>query len=822
MIMNADAAREMGLNDNEYAKILDILQRDPTLTELGMFSVMWSEHCGYKYSRPVLALFKTYKEAQETGGLENAGVIPLDDTLGIVFKVESHNHPSAVEPFQGAATGVGGILRDIFTMGARPIANLNSLRFGPLDNPRNRYLFEHVVAGISHYGNCVGVPTVAGEIYFNDTYSGNPLVNAMSVGIVERSKIASAAAKGVGNPVIYVGSATGKDGIHGATFASVELGPDSESKRPNVQMGDPFMEKLLIEATLEALATGFIVGIQDMGAAGLTCSTCEMAAKAGNGMEIDVRKVPLREADMTPYEIMLSESQERMLCVAQRGTEKRVQDIFKKWGLNASVVGEVTDDGLTRIKDNGVVVAEIPSKALTDECPTYYLETEEPAYIKDVQAFDFAALPEPSASVANGLKYVAEEKSDVAEEESDVENLVSDGDEQKKYGDNFLSDGDETKKEGDNLLGDGNNSLVADNETKKDGRTYADALQILLDSPSLASKAWVTEQYDSMVQAQTVHIPGSDAAILRVHGTDKGIAVKIDGNGRYGYLDPFVGGQIAVAEAARNVACVGARPVGVTDNLNFANPEKPTGFWQFRRSVEGIAAATEAFGTPVVSGNVSFYNETADGPIFPTPTIGMLGILDDVNRRCQAAFREDGEGDTVVLLTAYDDATGGLGGSEYLAVVHGVEAGVPPCVDLQGEKRLQELLIECIGEGLFASCHDVSDGGLAICLAECGMLSGQGALILLNKSEFDEALPPSAHLFGEAQGRALVTVRTEKQYNKLKEKAEAHGIKTAWIGTVGGENLRIAYGSQTLLEIPVATLSDVSQNAIPRRMTPAV
>ena len=780
------AAREMGLNEMEYRRILDTLKREPTLTELGMFSVMWSEHCGYKYSRPVLALFKNYKEAQETGALENAGVIPLDDELGIVFKIESHNHPSAVEPFQGAATGVGGILRDIFTMGARPIANLNSLRFGPLDNPRNRYLFEHAVAGIGHYGNCVGVPTVAGEVYFHECYSGNPLVNAMSVGIVERKKIASAAAKGVGNPVIYVGSATGKDGIHGATFASAELNEDSESKRPNVQMGDPFMEKLLIEATLEALATGFIVGIQDMGAAGLTCSTCEMAAKANLGMEIDVRKVPLRESNMTAYEIMLSESQERMLCVAQRGTENRVMDVFRKWGLSAAVVGEVTADGLTRIKDNGVTVAEIPSKALTDECPTYYLETEEPEYIKALQAFDFATLLEPEGNSLDAIDWT----------EINAAGRIQ----------AILRRNEPPKDEHEERVR--NHTRIG----------YDDFLLMLLDSPSIASKRWVTDQYDSMVQTQTVFLPGSDAAVLRIHGSPKGIAVKIDGNGRYGYLDPFVGGQIAVAEAARNVACVGARPVGVTDNLNFANPEKPAGFWQFRRSVEGIAAATEAFGTPVVSGNVSFYNETPDGPIFPTPTIGILGILDDVNKRCQAAFRPDAEGDTIVLLTAYDDPTGGLGGSEYLSVVHGIEAGVPPLLDLDGEKRLQNLLIECISEGLFANCHDVSDGGLAVCLAECAMHGKQGALVLMIPADFDAELPPSAHLFGEAQGRVVVTVRNEKQFAKLKEKAAAHEIKTAWIGTVGGENLRIGFGPQILLEIPVPVLSEIYENAIPRRM----
>jgi phosphoribosylformylglycinamidine synthase subunit PurL len=808
-VIQPEVYREMGLNDAEYQKILGILGREPTITELGMFAVMWSEHCGYKYSRPVLALFKTYKEAQEKGALENAGVIPLDENLGIVFKIESHNHPSAVEPFQGAATGVGGILRDIFTMGARPIANLNSLRFGPLEEPRNRYLFEHVVAGIAHYGNCVGVPTIAGEIYFHPCYSGNPLVNAMAVGVVELKKIASAAAKGVGNPVIYVGSSTGKDGIHGATFASAELDEESESKRPNVQMGDPFLEKLLIEATLEALATGYIVGIQDMGAAGLTCSTCETAAKANNGMEIDVRKVPLREANMTPYEIMLSESQERMLCIAQRGSEKRVMEVFHKWGLNAVVVGHVTDDGLTRIKDNGEVVAEVPAKALTDECPTYYLETHEPDYIKEVQSFDFRTLRVPIPPilasmmgddvVKENVRYFHERRRALSEESdppvgaiaaklAEIQAVVDTALDQFRFDDWLES-------------------------------TYADVLLKLLDSPSIASKTWVTEQYDSMVQTQTVALNGGDAAILRIRGTRKGIAVKIDGNGRYGYLDPYVGGQIAVAEAARNVACVGARPVAVTDNLNFANPQKPDGFWQFRRSVEGIAKATEAFGTPVVSGNVSFYNETPDGPIFPTPTIGMLGILDDVNRRCQAGFREDGEGDMIVLLTAYDDPTGGLGGSEYLSLIHGLEVGVPPKVDLEGEKRLQELLVECIGEGLFASCHDISEGGLAVCIAESAIASGQGAAVLLKRAEFPGDLPPSALLFGEAQGRVVVTLRTEKQLTKLKERTEAKNLRATWIGTVGGQNLRFALGPDVLLDLPVTLLDETWRNAIPRRMT---
>jgi phosphoribosylformylglycinamidine synthase len=748
--MNLQAALEMGLNEAEYQKVVGILKRVPTLTELGMFAVMWSEHCGYKYSRPVLSLFKNYKEAQETGALENAGVIPLDDELGIVFKMESHNHPSAVEPFQGAATGVGGILRDIFTMGARPVANLNSLRFGPLSDVHNRYLLEHVVAGIAHYGNCVGVPTVAGEIAFNPCYSGNPLVNAMAVGVVERKHVASAAAGPAGSPVIYVGSATGKDGIHGATFASVELGPDSESKRPNVQMGDPFTEKLLIEATLEALATGFITGIQDMGAAGLTCSTCEMSAKAGLGMDVEIRKVPLREQDMTSYEIMLSESQERMLCTAIPGRELDVVKVFRKWGLHAEVVGTVTDDGLVRIRDRGNVVAEVPARALTDECPTYYLEAAQPNYIDEKQSFDVSVLP------------AAEELAPPL--------------------------------------------------------TPTDCLHRLLDSPNIASKRWITEQYDSMVQTQTVHLPGADAAVLKIRGAQRGISMKVDGNSRYCYLDPFVGAQIAVVESARNVACTGAMPAAVTDNLNFANPEKPTGFWQFRRAVEGIAAATEAFGTPVVSGNVSFYNETPDGPIYPTPTIGMVGIIDDPDRACGAAFVE--EGDTIVLLQAYDQVEQGIGGSEYLSVIHGVEAGRPPQVDLLAEKRLQEFLVESIGKGMFASCHDVSDGGLAVTLAECCMLGRVGALVLMNPAVWAEQTTASL-LFGEAQGRVVVSLKNEESFEALKQLAATQQITAHWLGTVGGEFLRIASGTADLISTEVGDIARTWQHAIPSRMESA-
>lgn len=746
-MIKPEVYREMGLNDSEFEQICNILGHEPTETELGMYAVMWSEHCGYKYSRPVLALFKNYREAKEQGGLENAGVVPLDDHLGIVFKMESHNHPSAVEPFQGAATGVGGILRDIFTMGARPIANLNSLRFGPIAGDdhvatHNRFLFEHVVAGIAHYGNCVGVPTVAGEVVFGSSYSGNPLVNAMAVGVVELDNIAKAFAQGVGNPVLYVGSSTGKDGIHGATFASVELGPDSESRRPNVQMGDPFMEKLLIEATLEALATGEVLGIQDMGAAGLTCSTSEMASKAGTGMEIDVLKVPHREKNMSPYEVMLSESQERMLAVVRAGSEERVAAVFRKWGLNAVVIGHVTDDGMVRVFEGDQLTAQIPAASLTDGCPVYELDATEPEYIAEVQGFDPLSLPEPES--------------------------------------------------------------------------YGDALRALLASPTVADKTWVTDQYDSMVQTLTAKGPGAgDAAVLRIRGTRKGISLKTDGNGRYCYLDPFAGGVIAVAEAARNVVCVGARPAAVTDCLNFANPEKPTNFWQFRRAVEGIAKATEAFSTPVVSGNVSFYNETPDGPIYPTPVIGMLGILDDVNRTCGPAFRQ--EGDSILLLDVSDDSTGGLGGSEYLSVVQGRDAGRPPVIDLDAEKKLHACVLEAIGERLLVSAHDCSDGGLAVTLAESCMPAGIGAFVIVPSADYG-GLPPSAILFGEAQGRVVVSVGSEKDWKRLEKMAAGHGVNVRWLGTVGADHLKVSVDNATVLDEPVADLTSTYTSAIPSLM----
>ena len=740
-MINPKTYREMGLNDAEYAQIESTLGREPSITELGMYAVMWSEHCGYKYSRPVLRLFARYKEAMDTNAVENAGAVDIGGGLGIVMKMESHNHPSAVEPFQGAATGVGGILRDSFTMGARPVALLNSLRFGPLTDARTRYLFEHVVGGISHYGNCVGVPTVGGEIGFHPSYAGNPLVNALAVGIVPLDQIASAGAKGAGNPVLYVGSATGKDGIHGATFASVELGPDSESKRPNVQMGDPFAEKLLIEATLEALATGHIVGIQDMGAAGLTCSTCEMSAKAGMGMTIDIRRVPLREADMTPYQVMLSESQERMLAVIEAGHEHEVAAIFERWGLSAAIIGEVTDTGRVVVLDNGIVAADVPAQSLTDDCPTYYLDAQEPAYIQAVQSADLSHLPEPD--------------------------------------------------------------------------DYGAVLLKLLASPTIASKRWVYDQYDSMVQTQTIVLPGAaDAAVLALRGTGgKAIALTTDCNARYCYLDPYVGAQLAVAEAARNLSCVGAVPLAVTDCLNFASPEKPEGFWQFRRAVEGLAEACEAFGTPVISGNVSFYNETPQQAIFPTPTVGMIGLLDDADKRVTLAFKN--EGDTIYLV---GDSQPTFGGSEYLSVIHGQEVGQPPALDMDAEKRVQGFVREAIAQGLLQSAHDVSDGGLAVCLAECCLAGNIGM-----HAERPEQRLSALELFGERAANIVVSSAPE-QDAAFQALLSAHGVACLAYGEVMGEHngdtwMRIeADRGRPDIDVTLGGLRDAYEGAIPRAM----
>ena len=597
--MTPELIRQHGLTEDEYRQILAHLGREPNAVELGVFSVMWSEHCSYKSSRIHLKRFPTEGERVVQGPGENAGAVDIGDGLAAVFKMESHNHPSFIEPFQGAATGVGGILRDIFTMGARPIALLNSLRVGELDLPRNRQLLKGVVSGISHYGNCIGVPTVGGEIAFNDVYAKNPLVNVLCLGIVQTCQLLRGEAKGVGNPVLYVGAKTGRDGIHGATMASDAFDDTSDQKRPNVQVGDPFLEKLLLETCLEFLDQDLLVGIQDMGAAGLTSSSCEMAARAGTGIELELAHVPRREPDMTPYELMLSESQERMLLVAKAGKEGQVLAICRKWGIDAAVIGKVTDDGLIRIKERATVVAEIPAKALADESPKYDRPAKPPDYQDLLQSLT-------------------------------VENVP-------------------------------------------DVKHAEDVLFQLLDSPTIAGKAWVYQQYDQMVGINTIVRPGSDAAVVRVKGTHKALALTTDGNSRYCLLNPYVGGTLAVAEAARNVTCSGAQPIGVTDCLNFGNPERPDVMWQFVLAVEGIADACRAFNVPVVSGNVSLYNETNGLSIYPTPIVGMVGLIESLNHVTTQWFKMPGD---KILL--FGETKEDLGGTEYLKVVHYREQGSPP------------------------------------------------------------------------------------------------------------------------------------------------
>ncbi|MFL5565530.1 MAG: phosphoribosylformylglycinamidine synthase subunit PurL, partial [Gemmatimonadaceae bacterium] len=634
---------EHGLTKQEYERLLAMLGRTPTFTELGIISALWSEHCSYKHSRPVLKTLPTTAPYVLQGPGENAGVISIGDGLAVAFKIESHNHPSAVEPYQGAATGVGGILRDVFTMGARPIAMLNSLRFGSLDDSRVRYLFAGVVKGIGDYGNCVGIPTVAGEIVFDRAYESNPLVNAMCVGLLHEEDLIRAKAQGVGNPIMAVGARTGRDGIHGASFASEDLSSASDAKRPRIQVGDPFTEKLLLEASLELIKSGHIVAIQDMGAAGLTSSSAEMAERGDVGVTIDVTKVPTRESGMTPYEILLSESQERMLVVAKKGHEDAVREILTKWDLTAAVIGEVISEPVYRVTEGDKIVAEFPGSRLVTDCPSYSPDARESSSIRDLRAADPLAIPE-------------------RDEESDP----------------------------------------------------AWTLERLLSSPTIASKAWAYQQYDSTVRTNTVIGPGGDAAVLRVRGTNKAISLKTDCNGRYVYLDPRVGGRIAVAEAARNVACTGARPLAITNCLNFGNPTRPEVFYQLKEAVAGMGEACRALGTPVTGGNVSLYNESQSGAVYPTPVIGMIGLIDDLSHITRATFQQDG--DAILLL---GDIGGELGGSEYLASSHGRVIGAPPRCDVDLERKVIDALLDAIRAGVVSSAHDCSDGGLAVALAEC-------------------------------------------------------------------------------------------------------
>ena len=724
--------RELGLSDDEFERIVQAIGREPTPTELAMFSVEWSEHCGYPRSRLLLSLLpKEGKYAARAKGDEDAGGIEAAPGLTVLFKMESHNHPSQVEPFQGAATGVGGIIRDIFTMGARPIAVLNSLRFGELDQPLARYLFRGVVNGISFYGNCLGVPTIGGELRFEEAYGGNCLVNVMAIGVVESDKIATSRAVGPGNPVMIVGNSTGRDGIGGASIlASHEFGEDEE-KRPTVQIGDPFTEKCLIEACLEALDTGAVVGLKDMGAAGITCTTCEMSAAGEHGMDIDLQQVPRREPGMEAWELMMSESQERMLLVAEKEREEEVLGIFHKWGLNAVVIGRVTEDGVLRVRDNGEVVAEVKAKTLATP-PVYHLPTEEPEYYREAQSADLSQLPQP--------------------------------------------------------------------------KDMGEVLRELLGSPNIASAEWVYQQYDHMVQTNTVVAPGADAAVLQLKGYRQGIAVTTDGNGRYCYLDPYVGAQLVVAEAARNLVCVGAEPAGVTDCLNFGNPEKPDRFWQFRRCVEGLAEACREFGLPVVSGNVSFYNETPDTAVYPTPVLGVVGVLEDVRLHCTAGFKQ--EGDVIVLLGETGDD---LGGTEYLKRIHGKVTGKPPALDLEREKKVQAVCLAAVREGLAASAHDCSDGGLAVALAECCIWGKMGAKVTLPGEE--DGLRLEARLFGESASRIVLSARPEKA-ERIRSLASQEGVPVFVLGEVGGDRLTMAADGEEAVSLAVSEMEGIWRGAI--------
>ncbi len=725
--MTMELVEAHGLTKEEYDKIKNVLGREPNLTELGIFSVMWSEHCSYKSSRPVLTLFPTSgKNILVKAGEENAGVIDIGDGLAIVMKAESHNHPSAIEPFQGATTGVGGIIRDIFTMGARPIALLNSLRFGPLNNGRNRYLFTGIVGGIAAYGNCMGIPTVGGEVYFDGTYEGNPLVNVMCVGVVKKGELMKAKARGTGNPVLYVGADTGRDGLGGASFASRELTDESDRDRPAVQIGDPFREKLLLEACLELLKMGVVVGMQDMGAAGLTSSGSEMASRGGCGIEIDISLVPQREKGMLPYEVMLSESQERMLLVVKKGKEELAKKVFEKWDLHVVNIGRVTSDVFFRVMDGARIVAEIPARSLAEDAPVYARKGKEPAYFKKAHNFHISDIPEP--------------------------------------------------------------------------KEYNDVLRRLLASPTISSKGWVYEQYDHMVRTDTVLGPGTaDCALIRIKGTKKAIALTVDGNGTYCYLNPYQGGKIAVAEAARNIVCTGAKPLAITNCLNFGNPTKPTIFWQFRKCVEGMAEACRVLETPVTGGNVSFYNENPRGAIDPTPMVGMLGLLEDIDFHCTPVFKN--EGDLIILL---GECGGSLGGSEYLRFIHNSKMGDSPRIDLEKEKRVQRTCLEAIKGGLLNSAHDCSEGGLAVALAECCFSDSErrvGALIHLSPlTSHLSLLRTDALLFGETQSRIVVSCSGEN-FSKLKNIAGSNKISLSKLGEVGKDRLIIKREEDFLTDI---------------------
>jgi phosphoribosylformylglycinamidine synthase II len=727
---------EHGLSEEEYARMLKILGRTPTFAELGVFSVMWSEHCSYKNSIKLLKTLPRKGTALLTeAGEENAGAVDIGDGWAVVFKIESHNHPTAVEPYQAAATGVGGILRDIFCMGARPIAALNSLRFGPLSMARPRYLFDGAVRGIGDYGNSFGVPTVGGEVYFEECYIGNPLVNAMAVGICRVDRMASAVARGEGNPVMIVGSSTGRDGIHGATFASEEISEKSEAKRPSVQIGDPFTEKLLLEATLEIIRAGLLVGVQDMGAAGITCCSTEMSAKGESGIEIDLDLVPVREENMSAYEILLSESQERMLMVGTPETEADIKRVCRKWDLNCVTIGKVTSTGCFTVKKDGKVVVNIPSDVLVlgGGAPVYSRDEKRPAYLDKVQAHDFADVSLPD--------------------------------------------------------------------------DYNDVLKRLMANHNIASKRWVFEQYDSMVRTNTVVGPGSDAAVLRIRKSSKALAMATDCNGRYCYLNPRVGATIAVCEAARNVVCSGGLPVAITNCLNFGNPYKPEMYYMFAEAVAGMGEACRELETPVTGGNVSFYNEDPERAVYPTPTIGMLGIVDDVSHITTQNFKN--EGDLIFLAGSNGE---GFGGSEYIKEMFGMVTGEAPAIDLRFEHELQRFILEAIRRGLVKSAHDISEGGLAVALAESCIADREH--LIGARVHLDSNLRKDALYFGESQSRVILSTQPEKKA-QLEELARQKDIPFAAIGLVAGKNLII---NEDII-VPLTELSDLFYEAVGKAMS---
>jgi phosphoribosylformylglycinamidine synthase len=733
--VDLNLAKEHGLTEEEYERINLILGRIPTFTELGIFSVMWSEHCSYKNS---ITLLKTLPRSGDRmlveAGEENAGLIDIGDGLAVAFKIESHNHPSAVEPYQGAATGVGGIMRDIFTMGARPIASLNSLRFGSLKDTHTRFLFDGVVRGIGDYGNSFGVPTVAGEVYFDESYQDNPLVNAMAVGLVKKEFLASAVAKGIGNSIMIVGSSTGRDGIHGATFASEEISEKSEAKRPSVQVGDPFTEKLLLEASLEIIRHDWLIGIQDMGAAGIACSTSEMSAKGKSGMKINLDKVPLREKGMTAYEIMLSESQERMLCCVKKGFENEVKKIFNKWDLQCEIIGEVTDDGLLTISYEGKEKAVIPSFELVlgGGAPVYIRESKEPAYIKQLRIFDFSLLEQPL-----------------------------------------------------NL----SNTFIK-----------------VFSSPNIASKKWVYEQYDSMVRTNTIVGPGCDSAVINIKGENKALAVKTDCNSRYVFLNPREGTKLAVAEAARNIICSGGVPLGITNCLNFGNPYKPENYWQFQEAIIGMGEACRFFNTPVTGGNVSLYNESQNTSVYPTPTIGMVGLIEKLEDVTTSYFKH--EGDLVYVLGEDFEE---LGGSEYLKVIHNVVAGNSPEINLEREGKLHKFILELINKRMINSAHDVSEGGIICALAECCIIN-ESKMVGISVS-IPVKTREDFSLFSESQSRIIISVNPEKQ-SDIENMFLVNDIYFSYLGSTGG----IKFSVNNKLLFDLEELRSLFYNSIPSLM----